>query len=384
MRRCGGRLLWWWSAFYAVMGLCSVPTSAGAAASNDPVGTVTKFTDPSISYVQRIAAGPDGNLWFTNAERLDRADHARRGRVELPGRHHHRVPTGSRPARTGTCGSPTGTTRSGGSPRPASSPNYTGTGIAQARTGSRPAPTATCGSPTAANHSIGRITPTGVITELHRHRHHRPRRDRGRPGRQPVVHQRRATTDRADHPDRRRHQLHRHRHLAPTGDRGRPGRQPLVHQRRQRTRSVGSPRPASCTNFTGTGISGSLRDRGRPGRQPVVHQLVQPLDRADHPDRCGHRTSPAPASRTRTGSQRVRTTTCGSPTRATTRSGGSWQWVLRRSAMCRRVIRSVRRSCGWRRRGSRRGLTTEPSGRRTRWVARRWHHSCTSTRGNPR
>ncbi len=31
-----------------------------------PAGVVTKFTDPTISHPEGIAAGPDGNLWFTN------------------------------------------------------------------------------------------------------------------------------------------------------------------------------------------------------------------------------------------------------------------------------------------------------------------------------
>ncbi len=37
-----------------------------AAAAGDPVGTVSVFTDPSIYYVNDIAAGPDGNMWFIN------------------------------------------------------------------------------------------------------------------------------------------------------------------------------------------------------------------------------------------------------------------------------------------------------------------------------
>ena len=91
-------------------------------------GVVTEFAVPTTgSRPDGIAAGPDGNLWFTESLRRqpDRPDH--------PGRRRHRVPrparpsavrAASRPARTATSGSPKSpATRSGGSPRPASSPS---------------------------------------------------------------------------------------------------------------------------------------------------------------------------------------------------------------------------------------------------------------------
>ena len=135
-----------------------------------PAGTITEYPLPTADGLpNEIAAGPDGNLWFTESRREpDRADH--------PGRHHHRIPPS------------------------------------------------------------------------HLRDRHFPRQDRSGPGRQPLVHRNRPdddTQDRADHP-------HRHHH-----------RIPAAHRRQ---------RPP--------------RNRGRPGRQHVVH--LGEGDLADHPDRRGH------------------------------------------------------------------------------------------------
>ena len=186
-----------------------------------------------------IAAGPDGNLWFTEnaANKIGRITTA--GVVtEFP------IPTasqlaltGSRPARTATSGSPksaasptrsagsrrpasspsspsqrpsatlkasrrartatsgspnTTPTRSGGSRPPASSPSSPSPLPAAAPTGSRPARTATSGSPSEAGNQIGRITPAGVDHRVPRsHGRQPPCRHHGRPGRQPLVHRER-------------------------------------------------------------------------------------------------------------------------------------------------------------------------------------------------
>jgi virginiamycin B lyase len=37
-----------------------------------PAGVITLFTDPSIIQPRGIAAGPDGNLWFTNRTSIGR------------------------------------------------------------------------------------------------------------------------------------------------------------------------------------------------------------------------------------------------------------------------------------------------------------------------
>ena len=158
-----------------------------------------------------IAAGPDGNLWFTesNANKIGRITTA--GVVtEFSDPHgQQRTLSGSRPARTATCGSPranankigrittagvvtefpiptasvartasrparTATsgspkptaTRSGGSRRPASSPSSRSRRPASLPRASRPARTATSGSRSPPATQIGRITTAGVVTEF--------------------------------------------------------------------------------------------------------------------------------------------------------------------------------------------------------------------------
>ncbi len=52
-----------------VAGLTAVALPAAAAlvaAAGAPVGMVSNYTDASISFPTKIAAGPDGALWFTN------------------------------------------------------------------------------------------------------------------------------------------------------------------------------------------------------------------------------------------------------------------------------------------------------------------------------
>ena len=213
---------------------------------------VTEFPIPTAGSAPfGIAAGPDGNLWFTEYCQQDRTDHDGRRHHRVPDPHGrqrtlrhrgrpgrqplvHRIrvatrsagsrtagvvtefpiptagssPRASRPARTATSGSPnTVPTRSAGSRRPASSPSFRSPrpaavprGIAAGPDGnlwftensankigrittagvitefpiptagsgpsvSRPARTATSGSPRPAN-QIGRITTAGVITEF--------------------------------------------------------------------------------------------------------------------------------------------------------------------------------------------------------------------------
>ena len=88
---------------------------------------ITEFPIPTAdSQPDGIAAGPDGNLWFTERSRQqDRADH--------DGRRHHRVPDPhgrqrpyrhrGRPGRQPLVHRSSAATRSGGSRRPASSPS---------------------------------------------------------------------------------------------------------------------------------------------------------------------------------------------------------------------------------------------------------------------
>lgn len=48
-----------------VLVLCA-STLIAPSCDDKPIGTVSNFTDPSMRYPQAIAAGPDGNMWFTN------------------------------------------------------------------------------------------------------------------------------------------------------------------------------------------------------------------------------------------------------------------------------------------------------------------------------
>ena len=165
-----------------------------------PTGTITEYPLPTAySGPGGIAAGPDGNLWFTET--------------------FYREPAGSR-------------TRSGGSPRPAPSPNTPCPPLTAAPTGSRPARTATCGSPRPGGNQIGRITPTGTITEY-------PLPTAG---------------------------------SSPGGIAAGPDGNLWFTEHCGGDRSGGSPPPAPSPNTPCPPPQRSLRDRGRPGRQPVVHR----------------------------------------------------------------------------------------------------------------
>ena len=231
-----------------------------------------------------ITAGPDGALWFTNQS---------------------------------------ATTRSGGSPPPGRSPTSPAP-ASTARRRSRPGPTARCGSPTTGNDSIGRITTGGDGHQLHRRRHQTARAG-SRPGPDGALWFTNygGTTRSGGSPPRDGHQLHRHRHQLP-GRGSRPGP----------TAPCGSPTSGndSIGRITTAGDGHQLhrrrhqhaaRDHGRAGRRAVVHQRRQRLDRADHHRRDGHHLHRTPASAARAGSRPGRTARCGSPTSATTRSGGS-------------------------------------------------------------
>ena len=241
---------------------------------------------------------------------------------------------GSRPGRTGRCGSPTtATTRSGGSPPPGWSPT-TPPPASTARTGSRPGPD-------------GALWFTNARQRL----------------------------DRADHHRRGGHQLHRPASTT-RWDHGRAGRGAVVHQLdtgESTTRSGGSPPPGrspttpppastspegiaagpdgalwftndgndsigrittsgKVTNYTGTGIDVPGGDRGGARRGAVVHQLRRRLRSGGSPPPGWSPTTPATASSGPYGIRPGPTGRCGSPTRSTTRSGGSRPRSLRRSA----------------------------------------------------
>ena len=118
-----------------------------------PASSPSSPSPPPAVSPAGITAGPDGNLWFTESERQqDRPDHHRR--------RHHRVRR---------------------SPRPAA-----------ARAASRPGPDGNLWFTESDGNKIGRITTGGVITEFPIPTRRQPaRRDRGRAGRQPLVHRER-------------------------------------------------------------------------------------------------------------------------------------------------------------------------------------------------
>ena len=100
----------------------SPKTTANQIGRITTAGVITEFPIPTAgSGPAGIAAGPDGNLWFTEVDRQpDRPDHHRP--ASSPSSRSPRPaarPSASRPARTATSGSPKPTaTRSAGSPRP--------------------------------------------------------------------------------------------------------------------------------------------------------------------------------------------------------------------------------------------------------------------------
>ena len=320
-----------------------------SAGSPRPASSPSSRSPRPAASPRGIAAGPDGNLWFTELHgEQDRADHH--------GRRHHRVPD----------------------------PH----GQRAIRAGSRPARTATSGSPSSCGNKIGRITTAGVVTEFpDPHGRQQPLGHRGRPGRQPLVHRvavgnqiGRITTagvitefpvptagsdprgiaagpdgnlwfteyrrqpDRPDHDGRRRHRVPDPRRRAASPSASRPAR----------TATSGSPKRGHCDSQIGrittagvdhrvpdphpgsgpvgiaagpdgnlwfteagrqpdrpdhdgrrrhasspipTASSGPLRNRGRPGRQPLVHRAERQPDRPDHDGRRRHRVPDAHGQR---------------------------------------------------------------------------------------
>ena len=187
-----------------------------------------------------IAAGPDGNLWFTEKRRRpDRADHAERACHRVQRRHHgqrrlrgitagpRRQPLVHRDAATG----------SGGSRRPASSPSSAPASRAGAHpVGITAGPDGNLWFTECGGNRIGRIT-TG-----------------------------RASSP-SSAPASRRGAL-------PAGHHGRPRRQPVVHRDTTATGSGGS-RPAGVVTEFSAGITAGAslqRHRRRPRRQPLVRR----------------------------------------------------------------------------------------------------------------
>ena len=228
-----------------------------------------------------IAAGSDGALWFTNTTTTRSVGSPPPERLTTLHTRHLR-PGGDRGrVRRGAVVHQPGYNSIGRITTTGVVTNYTGTGIS-APSGSRPDRTAPCGSPTDQR------------------------------------------LDRADHHQRdvvTNYTGRRHR-SSPIGIAAGPDG--ALWFTNDGNDSIGRITTAGAvTNYTGTGISEPGGHRGGAGRRAVVHQLRQQLDRADHDRRGGHQLHRHRASRARRRSRRGRTARCGSPTTATTRSGGS-------------------------------------------------------------
>ena len=151
-------------------------------------------TTPAPASAARTGSrpGPTAPCGSPTRARLDRADHHHREGHQLHGHRHQRPGRDhGRTRRRPVVHQQRQATRSGGSPPPGRSPT-TPARHQQPAAGSRPDPTAPCGSPT-----------SGTAERL----------------------------DRADHHRREGHQLHRPRHQRPDRDRGRARRRPVVHRR---------------------------------------------------------------------------------------------------------------------------------------------------------
>jgi streptogramin lyase len=140
--------------FRAVVGLLSWgalarKACASAAAASAPVGAFTEFTVPTASSSPTaIAAGPDGNLWFTEA-------------------------SGNKIGRV----TPTGMFTEFTVPTASSAPQEIAAG-----------PDGNLWFTELNANNVGRVTPTGTFTEFRPDREQPPVRDRGGPGRESVVH----------------------------------------------------------------------------------------------------------------------------------------------------------------------------------------------------
>ena len=163
-----------------------------------PRGAVTEFPVGPATGVGPgdIAAGPDGNLWFTGPASDGEPD-----RAHHPDRRRHRFsagisarpsPPGSPPARTATSGSPSTATNRIGRITPAGVVTEFSAGITGNISGAITAGpdgnlwfTESAGA--SGSDRIGRITPAGAVTEFPG-RQERPRRHHRRPRRQPLVH----------------------------------------------------------------------------------------------------------------------------------------------------------------------------------------------------
>ena len=202
-----------------------------------------------------ITVGPDGALWFTNSGSIGRITTGGTVTIYTDPSIYNR--TGSRPARTGHCGSPAAaTTKSGGSTRPREPLRPTPTQAWSTHSGSRRARTGRCGSPTtgapqlhrADRPTTGRVTtytdpsiaqPVGITA--------------GPDGAVWFTNSRRTTLHRADHHQRDSHQL-----PGPAAttvrDHGRAGRGAVVHH--HAAEPIGRiTTSGTVTNYTGAGIS---------------------------------------------------------------------------------------------------------------------------------
>ena len=137
----------------------------------------------------------------------------------------------SSPGRTGTSGSRSPTAgRSGASRRPGRSRSSTSPMPTAGPTGSRSAPTATCGSPSASPNLIGKITPSGVITEYYVPTENaQPWDITAMPDGTLLVHRGERRPGRVDRPPGQRDGGPDRRGPAPDAHHHRPGRECLVH-----------------------------------------------------------------------------------------------------------------------------------------------------------
>ena len=167
---------------------------------------------------------------------------------------------------------------------------------------------------------IGRITPTGTITEFPiPTAEQRPVRDHGGPRRQPLVHRECRRQDRADHPDRQRSPSSRSPPPAAsrTGSRRAPTATSGSPSERQQDRAD-QPATDAITEFPiPTAGSGPHGITAGPDGNLWFTERERRQDRADHPDAARHHRVPGPRrpAASRTGSRRAPTATSGSPRR---------------------------------------------------------------------
>ena len=333
----------------------------GCGRARAPKVSITSFVAP-VSHPLRIAAGPDGALWFTNAATTRSGGSPPAARSRASGTRHRqaagdhggpdgalwftnagndsigRITTGGKVTHyrhasisgpQGIAAGPDGALWFTNRQRLDRADHHRRQGHQlQAREHQRPAgdragPDGALWFTNDGGNSIGRITTGGIVTQLQAREHQRPAGDHCRAGRRPLVHQLPGQLDRADHDRRHRHQLQAREHQRPAGDHAGPDG--ALWFTNFRNGSIGRiTTGGTVTHFKYANASIRGPQGIAAGPDGALWFTNEGNDSIGRITTAGTITNYMPAGISYpTGSPPGRTAPSGSPTRATTRSGGS-------------------------------------------------------------